>query len=376
MGVKTDVDYRAFISRFKDDHNPDTKDYKYDAEDRKDENWRSYNRVVSVLESHSNLVAKLFNAESSRELTIQVFHQLIDGEQKKDIEERTLGSAENISPNEMSNYPCDGIVSSSNPLGVCYKNLSFFLTEITSTVNNTVAQGGNGRKVTGMLKYNNRDVNEKQILDLFYCTYVDNEAMLTLNANTAFAYLMNMLAAKSFVSHDWTACFSDKLLKQSTSAPVNHNDLKVAKNKAMTTLPVGSKSIDNPDNIIIGHDSDERKLFSTYLSNKTNYIVSLDFVDRINRKIAQGSKKVKMIIENQKENFHDLYSNIKHIEVMGFSFNNIDMPYIKAIIEANKNAADIDWTIYFHSKGEDNVFIRKLLRIGINCSKINAPINW
>ena len=135
-------------------------------------------------------------------------------------------------------------------------------------------------------------------------------------------------------------------------------------------------SIDNPDNIIIGHDSDERKLFSTYLSNKTNYIVSPVFVDRINRKIAQGSKKVKMIIENQKENFHDLYSNIKHIEVMGFSFNNIDMPYIKAIIEANKNAADIDWTIYFHSKGEDKVFIRKLLRIGIDYSKINDTINW
>lgn len=176
---------------------------------------------------------------------MQVFHQLIAGEQNEDIEERTLGSAENISPNEMSSYPCDGIVSPSNPLGVCYKNLSFFITEITSTVNNTVAQVGNGRKVTGLLKYNNRDVNEKQILDLFYCASVDNETMLTLNANTAFAYLMNMLAAKSFVSHDWTACFSDKLLKQSTSAPVNHNDLKVAKNKAMTTLPVGSKSIDN-----------------------------------------------------------------------------------------------------------------------------------
>ena len=123
--------------------------------------------------------------------------------------------------------------------------MASFITGISSTVNNTVAQVGNGRKVTGLLKYNNRDVNEKQILDLFYCASVDNEAMLTLNANTAFAYLMNMLAAKSFVSHDWTACFSDKLLKQSTSAPVNHNDLKVAKNKAMTTLPVGSKSIDN-----------------------------------------------------------------------------------------------------------------------------------
>lgn len=135
-------------------------------------------------------------------------------------------------------------------------------------------------------------------------------------------------------------------------------------------------SIKNPDNIIIGHDSDERELFSTYLSNKANYIVSPDFVDRVNRKIAQGSKNVKMIIENHKDQFFDVYSQIKHIVVMGFSFNEIDMPYIKAIIEANKNAADIDWTIYFHSKGEDKVFIRKLLQIGIDRSKINATINW
>lgn len=135
-------------------------------------------------------------------------------------------------------------------------------------------------------------------------------------------------------------------------------------------------SVKNPDNIIIGHDSDERKLFSTYLSNKANSIVSPNFVDRINRKIAQGSKKVKMIIENQEDRFHSLYSQIKHIVVMGFSFNEIDMPYIKAIIEANKNTADVDWTIYFHSKGEDKVFIRKLLRIGIDCSKINDTINW
>lgn len=135
-------------------------------------------------------------------------------------------------------------------------------------------------------------------------------------------------------------------------------------------------SVKNPDNIIIGHDSDERVLFSTYLSNKSNYIVSPDFVDRVNRKIAQGSKNVKMIIENHKDRFFDVYSQIKHIVVMGFSFNEIDMPYIKAIIEANKNAADIDWTIYFHSKGEDKVFIRKLLQIGIDCSKINATINW
>lgn len=135
-------------------------------------------------------------------------------------------------------------------------------------------------------------------------------------------------------------------------------------------------SVKNPDNIIIGHDSDERELFSTYLSNNTNYIVSPDFVDRVNSKIAQGSKNVKMRIENQKDRFFDIYSQIKHIVVMGFSFNEIDIPYIKAIIEANKNTADVDWTIYFHSKGEDKIIIGKLSQIGIDCSKINAPINW
>lgn len=135
-------------------------------------------------------------------------------------------------------------------------------------------------------------------------------------------------------------------------------------------------SVKNPDNIIIGHDSDERVLFSTYSTNNTNYIVSPDFVDRVNSKIAQGSKNVKMRIENQKDRFYDLYSQIKHIVVMGFSFNKIDMPYIKAIIEVNKNAADVDWTIYFHSKGEDKIFIHKLLQIGVDRSQIKTPINW
>ena len=83
-----------------------------------------------------------------------------------------------------------------------------------------------------------------------------------------------------------------------------------------------------------------------------------------------------MRIENQKDRFFDIYSQIKHIVVMGFSFNEIDIPYIKAIIEANKNTADVDWTIYFHSKGEDKIIIGKLSQIGIDCSKINAPINW
>ena len=135
-------------------------------------------------------------------------------------------------------------------------------------------------------------------------------------------------------------------------------------------------SVKNSDDIIIGHDSDERKLCSTFLSNKTSDFVSNDFADKVNSKIAQGAKKVKMRIENQEGRFRSLFSQIKHIVILGFSFNEIDMPYIKAIIEANKNIADVDWTIYFHSKGEDKIFVGKLLQIGIDSSLINAPINW
>ena len=131
-------------------------------------------------------------------------------------------------------------------------------------------------------------------------------------------------------------------------------------------------SIENPDNIIIGHDSDERKLYSTYLSNKTNYIVSPDFVDRVNSKIAQGAKKVKKIIENQGDRFRSLYYQIKHIVVMGFSFNDIDMPYIEKIWSVNEHKKDTIWTLYVYTP-EDKSIIGKLIAMGVN--KIQTK-NW
>lgn len=131
-------------------------------------------------------------------------------------------------------------------------------------------------------------------------------------------------------------------------------------------------SIDNPDNIIIGHDSDERKLFSTYLSNKTSHIVSYDFVDKVNSKIAQGAKKVKKIIENQGDRFRSLYSQIKHIVVMGFSFNDIDMPYIEKIWSVNEHKKDTIWTIYVYTPENESI-IGKLIAMGVN--KIQTK-NW
>ena len=69
------------------------------------------------------------------------------------------------------------------------------------------------------------------------------------------------------------------------------------------------------------------------------------------------------------------YSNINHFVCMGFSFNNIDMPYIEKIIKVNKSISDTDWTVYWHSDQED-VRIQKLLfALGINQSQIQL-VRW
>lgn len=61
---------------------------------------------------------------------------------------------------------------------------------------------------------------------------------------------------------------------------------------------------------------------------------------------------------------------------MGFSFNEIDMPYIKAILSSNSNKYDIDWTIYYHQEGEDDTIIEKLQNIDIKKKQINKSVCW
>ena len=75
----------------------------------------------------------------------------------------------------------------------------------------------------------------------------------------------------------------------------------------------------------------------------------------------------------QEEEFYQ-YCDIKHFIAMGFSFNDIDMPYMEKIIDVNRNIADTDWTLYVHSP-KDYDAIEKLLSMGIDKSKI-ATKNW
>ena len=132
-------------------------------------------------------------------------------------------------------------------------------------------------------------------------------------------------------------------------------------------------SIEEVDSIIVGHDSDENRLVSNYNSNGANQQYNSWIVDNIIPWAAKGAKGVNKRIEENMENFNK-YSTIKHIISMGFSFNEIDMPYIKAIISSNTNKKNIDWTIYYHQEGEDDIIIEKLKKIGIKEIQINKQV--
>lgn len=131
------------------------------------------------------------------------------------------------------------------------------------------------------------------------------------------------------------------------------------------------------DNIIVGHDADEGTLLKQLQSYNTSHPkahIRPDIQDLINQGIAKGAKKVRERIEMNKDKFYS-YNNIKHFIVMGFSFNDIDLPYIQKIIEVNQDIANADWKLYWYSNGEDEAMKHKLIELGVNENKISC-INW
>lgn len=136
-------------------------------------------------------------------------------------------------------------------------------------------------------------------------------------------------------------------------------------------------SIKDVDNIVVGHDSDDRKLFVEYLAYENEHSpIDSAIADDIRTMAASGAKCVESRIVRYGEEFSNQYHNIKHIIVMGFSFNDIDKPYIEAIMNANTNVDSVDWTIYYHEDGGDNKMIDKLTQMGVKRNRINKPIKW
>lgn len=83
---------------------------------------------------------------------------------------------------------------------------------------------------------------------------------------------------------------------------------------------------------------------------------------------SQAHKPVEEIISSNRDYFDDLY-DIKIIYVWGFSFSDVDMPYIKEIIAANDEPEKIKWNISFYKEKEIDNFKKKLTSLGVDCDR-------
>ena len=133
-------------------------------------------------------------------------------------------------------------------------------------------------------------------------------------------------------------------------------------------------SVKYPDDIVVGHDANADQLVRyTQEYNKDQQRISSSYADLINQEALNGAKKVRAIIGKQDERF-DQYSDIKHFIAMGFSFNNIDLPYIEKIWNLNRHRDEADWTVYVHTP-EDKSIIKKLIDMGTSEHNIYTK-NW
>lgn len=136
-------------------------------------------------------------------------------------------------------------------------------------------------------------------------------------------------------------------------------------------------SVRDVDNIIVGHDSNYQKIFSKQIeySNANPQVkIRTDIYDWIGKEIVNGAKKVKDRIKLNEYHFSK-YSGIKHIIAMGFSFNNIDMPYIVKIWNVISRKDEMDWNLYWHSAKEIDMMKEKIIKLGVNEGNINM-VYW
>ena len=135
-------------------------------------------------------------------------------------------------------------------------------------------------------------------------------------------------------------------------------------------------SIKHPDDIIVGHDAGGGQLI-TYAQeyNKGQQNVSAFYTDTINQETINGAKKVKDRIYLNNDKFGQ-YADIKHFVVMGFSLNDIDLPYIESVIKVNKCIENADWTLYCHFEGEYESMVKQLEIVGIKRGNILRPVKW
>lgn len=124
--------------------------------------------------------------------------------------------------------------------------------------------------------------------------------------------------------------------------------------------------------VVVGHDTTDGWLVR-YLNDyrQKHPDTRIDLADCINREVADGGKKVKNRLILLNDLFLIRFSTIKHYISMGFSFNEIDMPYIEKLIDVNNSFSDADWLLYSHNEEDYRHFLRTMQRLGVDMNKVN-----
>lgn len=149
---------------------------------------------------------------------------------------------------------------------------------------------------------------------------------------------------------------------------------KVYKVNPSNVWHIHNSLLDKNEKLIVGHDSDDRELFKLFLEEKQNHpTVTSGFADTVRQEITAGAKNVKDRIYTNNEMF-EKYSDIRHYIAMGFSFNDIDMPYIEKIASVNKHS-DTYWTLYCYLDNDSVFMKRQLHKIKISNDNIEIK-NW
>lgn len=125
--------------------------------------------------------------------------------------------------------------------------------------------------------------------------------------------------------------------------------------------------------LIVGPDPTQQELLANVTKYKSKDITP-SYIDEVNQEISTSAKRVEDRILREKDKFNQ-YKDIKRVISMGFSFNDIDLPYIKKIIEVNEDKECLSFTVYWYSKGEKEYFKLHLQTIGVSEDKI-TPIHW
>lgn len=152
----------------------------------------------------------------------------------------------------------------------------------------------------------------------------------------------------------------------------------------------------NPNDLIVGHGEDALRIFdnwfkkiresrpilkngkkiyipSPYLKlykEPTCYLPEYQYLtERIESYYKESEKPVDKIIKSQTDYFKSLHE-IKFIEVLGFSFSDVDMPYLQTIVSNNDHPYEIKWRVSQYTDRDKIKSTNALKNIGVDTSNI------